>query len=861
MENNTIFSASLKNYKSIVWQNQAMYSNYQKLKNHLKKNLNEECASLFSEPHISAYSLKGDANATWSSDLISANAVPFNTLSDVHKAKIKDILAQKMNSISEYAQKKLNSNDAEDNNWGNLIEKALVIPDDSHIMVEGDNTVFVAWGFIYELVEKQGYNLIKSFPRNTFTKENEEKQTHAHFIPEEPKIITKNEKTVIEYNTEANTITNENNQYDNNPIEENSAPATSKPEISPNTIKPMPPSIPPTNKDKKKGWKKFYWLWIIILILLLLLLLKMCSFKNNSLPPAPGVIVPIDTTKIVDDPHKVKRIISDRLNIALIGENKDLNIFANKFKEIYPGSDYKIIYYDTATFRIQIQLPPTELEKVKDELPTKLHDFEMLIWYEGIFENNYTPNDPCFRNDDQCWYQKEVKAPEAWELTRGKGNIVIAIIDDGFDLTHPEFRGKIYKPWNVVSSSANVNTGKNSIHGTHVAGIALALANNDAGIAGIAPECKFMPVQVGDYNDKMSTTAIIDGLLYAINHGANVINMSLGMAIPNSVNVFPPSVQREIMTRYFLDEAKLWDQIYQVAYKKNIIIVLAAGNSNVLVGVDPMQRSKYTIKVSAVDKHENKASFSNYGEFSTISAPGVHIYSSVPGNRYEYMDGTSMAAPVVSGGIALIKSINPAISFNQIVDLIQSTGTPVNSSAENIGNILQLDRALGIANQNRKKMPKVDCPATQNKIDSLLQEIEKLKQQCPGNAKGDTMRIPPNNKDFRFAIGRWKSTSYIYEIGTGDQVTIYFDFYDNGKGKITLLKNDNTECTAPLSLSLKPNMFTINQEGKAICDPPPTVFSPYLFVCKTGANNCAECAAQNKNHSSNSLKFNLIKIR
>ena len=80
-----------------------------------------------------------------------------------------------MNSISEYAQKKLNSNDAEDNNWGNLIEKALVIPDDSHIMVEGDNTVFVAWGFIYELVEKQGYNLIKSFPRNTFTKENEEK--------------------------------------------------------------------------------------------------------------------------------------------------------------------------------------------------------------------------------------------------------------------------------------------------------------------------------------------------------------------------------------------------------------------------------------------------------------------------------------------------------------------------------------------------------------------------------------------------------------------------------------------------------------------------------------------------------------
>jgi subtilisin family serine protease len=132
----------------------------------------------------------------------------------------------------------------------------------------------------------------------------------------------------------------------------------------------------------------------------------------------------------------------------------------------------------------------------------------------------------------------------------------------------------------------------------------------------------------------------------------------------------------------------------KIADKHNAMIVTAAGNENMLAGIDPMHRPKNFIVVSATDKANNailKAPFSNYGDYTTVSAPGTNIYSSVGRGDYTFMSGTSMAAPIVSGAVALMKSINSTLTAHQIICILQQTGLPLNG---NIGPLLQLDKAL-----------------------------------------------------------------------------------------------------------------------------------------------------------------------
>lgn len=836
MANYMTFTRLLNDYKSIVWQNQDLFKYYERLKNHLEQNLGEDIACFFAEPYITEDALKGNQEALWIAAQLTDEAQPLTGLPDEEQTEARVILENHLSQIQQYTQKLLKSNDADDKKWGELINQALIVPDESHILVDGDHLALVVWGFQLEKAFNLGQQLAAADEKEEVktlidepVKETETAQTRD-IVPDQPKeekVVEKKEETTAK--EESNT----KNKKDENP--------------------------------EQPWWKRVWWLWLGALLLLVLVSsLRQCSTKKtNPLPAQPGKLVPIDSAKITEDPKKARSIVADRLNVALTGSNKNVTEFAKAFKTAYPEANYKVIYYDTLTHRLQLEVPASVRENIKKDLPTKLDKFKMLIWYEGIFQRNYKPNDPGFENRKQSWHHEMVKAFGAWEVTRGDSNLVVAVIDDGFDLTHPEFKGKIYKPWNVPAYSDRVNTERASVHGTHVAGVAIGLADNGKGASGIAPNCRFMPVQVGDANGLMSTTAIIDAVLYAINNGADVVNLSLGMMMPRGTGLLSPRIQREIINSFYKDEEAFWNDLFKVAYDKNVMIVLAAGNQNLMVGLDPMQRSPHTIKVSAVDLGQNKARFSNYGDKSTISAPGVQIYSSLPGNTYNYLDGTSMAAPVVTGGIALIKSANPTMTHNDIVDLLQSTGIPVSSSAR-MGNIIQLDRALGITQKGRDKMPKVDCPDAQSRIDELAREIEKIKQACQKDeGTGDTLRIPtdPKEGDFKFAVGRWKSTTYLYSTEDGEKVTIYFDFYSDGTGKVTLTEPNGRQCSADLSLALLSGQFNINQTLAASCMPPPKTYTPYTFECKTDENGYAECIAQNKVVKANRFKFRLVKIR
>jgi subtilisin family serine protease len=202
-----------------------------------------------------------------------------------------------------------------------------------------------------------------------------------------------------------------------------------------------------------------------------------------------------------------------------------------------------------------------------------------------------------------------------------------------------------------------------------------------------------MPVQVADANDVMTTTSVLDGILYALYQGADVVNISLG-GVFTGLDRFGLEYQQDLLRNHFLEEQRLWTEIMRIANKHKATLVVAAGNDNILAGIDPLQRPKDIVTVGAVNKNNqpySKADFSNYGSYATVSAPGVDIYSTVGNDNYATMNGTSMAAPVVTGAIALMKSLNENLTNQQIICILKSTGI---TTSGNVGNLIQLDKAL-----------------------------------------------------------------------------------------------------------------------------------------------------------------------
>jgi subtilisin family serine protease len=527
----------------------------------------------------------------------------------------------------------------------------------------------------------------------------------------------------------------------------------------------IPPIVPP-----KLSWWKRFWLWLtalfagkgclrwllrallfLLLLLLLLWLLRNCHGCSHNtgggaalgdndstwlsedpnvgkgggiydphnpytpvptppgfedvLPPKQGVLPPIE-----DNPEIIPgnpTIIANRLNILMDNEEKSIMDLAKAFKSKYPEEKYKVVYYDDVVKRMQIEIPKDEREQLKQEIPPAFApEYELFVFDEALFEGSYIPSDPAFSDSDKAWHLKAINAPQAWDITRGSEKITVAIVDNGFNIKHPELKSKVVQPYNVWKQSNEVFP-QQVDHGTHVAGITLAIANNGKGISGIAPNCRFMPVQVANDRGQMTTTSVLDGILYALYQGADVINVSLGSMFTDLAQ-YGEAVQKDLINNHFKEEERLWRHVMRIAASHNSSIVIAAGNDNVLAGIDAMQRPELFITVSAVDKNNrayNKADFSNYGQFSDISAPGVGIYSSVGKDGYQTMDGTSMAAPIITGAVALMKSLNDNLTNKQILCILQATGVETQG---NIGKLVQLDKAL----QKVKSGEAVDCTPT-----------------------------------------------------------------------------------------------------------------------------------------------------
>lgn len=330
--------------------------------------------------------------------------------------------------------------------------------------------------------------------------------------------------------------------------------------------------------------------------------------------------------------------------------------------------------------------------------------FVFIIWPSWVF--CFSPNDTNFGKQ---WYLRQVSMDQAWDYARGRGEVIVAVIDTGVDITHPDLEDSIWTNaneipgnnidddnngyiddihgWNFINDdnevtpNFSVTYSEDGIHhGTSIASIIAATGDNRLGIAGAAFGVKLMCLKALDELGNGDSKKAAKAIYYAINNGASVINLSfVGFTPEDELNT---AVKR--------------------AWEAGITVVAASGNTEWEYGginlndydeypvcSDQYDKEEYIIGVAATDTLDQKGRFSNFGRACIdVAAPGVYIYSArvynpeAEGYDKFYNDdwsGTSFAAPIVSGVAALIKSVNPGLGAREINNIIINQGDDIDS--------------------------------------------------------------------------------------------------------------------------------------------------------------------------------------
>ena len=278
---------------------------------------------------------------------------------------------------------------------------------------------------------------------------------------------------------------------------------------------------------------------------------------------------------------------------------------------------------------------------------------ELNYWYY-IFG---VPNDSFFSSQYALYSSSSqgIDAVGAWDLAQGDSSVIIAIVDTGIDYTHDDLTGKVIKGYDFVNEDFDPKDDNG--HGTHVAGIAGAKANNGIGIAGVCPGCSLLAIKVVTADGAGANSWIANGISNAVSLGARVINLSLGG----------------------LEASQTILLAVQQAYQQGAIIVAASGNDGSSLTMYPAGFSE-VIAVGATNQYGSRASFSSYGSHLELAAPGQVIYSTLPGNAYEAWNGTSMACPHVAGLAGLILSYDSTLTNAEVRQIMNATAQDLGDS-------------------------------------------------------------------------------------------------------------------------------------------------------------------------------------
>jgi len=270
--------------------------------------------------------------------------------------------------------------------------------------------------------------------------------------------------------------------------------------------------------------------------------------------------------------------------------------------------------------------------------------------------SNYDPSPQAtYSFDDnylaERWGVTKIEAPQAWQITRGEQSIMVAVLDTGINKDSLNLADRVVAEVNFTDSPTSDDLYG---HGTHMAGTIVA----------IAPECRLINVKVADDMGRCEPSVVARGIIWAVDHGARVINMSLAMIASTN-----------------LEEA------VDYAWRQGAIIIVAAGNKG---GSEPSYPAYYTncLAVAGTNKNNSLALLSSHGDWVDVAAPGFNIYSELPQNQYGYKTGTSVAGAHVSGVAALVFSVAEDSNSNGSVNdevrwAIENSCTPI--AADGVG--------------------------------------------------------------------------------------------------------------------------------------------------------------------------------
>ncbi len=281
------------------------------------------------------------------------------------------------------------------------------------------------------------------------------------------------------------------------------------------------------------------------------------------------------------------------------------------------------------------------------------------------------PNDQLYQEEYQ-WNLPAIGTEKGWSISKGDEDVTIAVVDTGVDLDHPDLANRLVEGYNILGE--NTNPDDDNGHGTHVAGIIASETNNREGIAGLTWYNKIMPIKAMSAEGFGTTFDIAKGIIWAVDNGADVINLSLGN----------------------YKESNVLKRAIRYAHNNNVVMIAAAGNDG---STQPSYPAAYpeVLSVSAVSNDGTLAEFSNYGNYINISAPGVYIPSTYFNEQYASLSGTSMAAPHVAALAALIKSANPELNNTEITSIIQKTARDLGKKGKDIqfgSGLIDVNKAL-----------------------------------------------------------------------------------------------------------------------------------------------------------------------
>ena len=292
-----------------------------------------------------------------------------------------------------------------------------------------------------------------------------------------------------------------------------------------------------------------------------------------------------------------------------------------------------------------IQLPPNISENAIAGLLKNNPHIKFAELDRRIPHTTTLVNDPLLPSE---WHIAKINAPNAWDSSTGS-NVTVAVLDSGVDATHPDLVNNLLmgSSWNFYDNNSNLTdvTG----HGTKVAGTIAAIANNGVGVAGVSPDAKIIPIRISDSTGWATYSNMASGFIWAADHGARVANLSYDGS---------DSLTVQSGAQYLRDRGG--------------IAVLSAGNNGLEQAYAP---STSVLVVAATDNNDYKASWSNFGNYIDISAPGVGIYTTTNGGGYAAVSGTSFSSPITAAVIALMMSANSSLDPATLEKVLFSTAT------------------------------------------------------------------------------------------------------------------------------------------------------------------------------------------